>query len=85
MAGEAGLEQRASHRAGELPAANSNGSLTRALISKPKPLADGPTGDLDNHTAETVFELISRLHRDHQLSSVIATHNHSFARRCHRS
>jgi len=47
-------------------------------------LADEPTGDLDNRTAETVFDLISRLHRDYQLSSVIATHNHSFARRCHR-
>jgi len=47
-------------------------------------LADEPTGDLDSRTADTVFELIARLHRDFQLSSVIATHNLGFARRCHR-
>jgi lipoprotein-releasing system ATP-binding protein len=83
---EVGLEQRASHRAGELSGGEQQrAALARALIAKPKLLlADEPTGDLDNRTAETVFELISRLHRDHQLSSVIATHNHSFARRCHR-
>jgi lipoprotein-releasing system ATP-binding protein len=28
--------------------------------------------------------LIARLHREHQLTSLIATHNLSFARRCHR-
>jgi lipoprotein-releasing system ATP-binding protein len=59
--------------------------LARALITKPKLLlADEPTGDLDSRTADTVFELIARLHRDHQLSSLIATHNIGFARRCHR-
>lgn len=83
---EVGLGQRASHRAGELSGGEQQrAALARALITKPKVLlADEPTGDLDNRTAETVFELISRLHRDYQLSSVIATHNHSFARRCHR-
>lgn len=83
---EVGLEARASHRAGELSGGEQQrAALARALITKPKLLlADEPTGDLDNRTAETVFDLISRLHRDHQLSSVIATHNHSFARRCHR-
>jgi lipoprotein-releasing system ATP-binding protein len=47
-------------------------------------LADEPTGDLDGKTAEAVFELIARLHREHQLTSIIATHNLSFARRCQR-
>ena len=34
--------------------------------------------------AESVFELVARLHREHQLTSLIATHNLAFARRCHR-
>jgi len=81
-----GLRQRAHHRAGELSGGEQQrAALARALITKPKLLlADEPTGDLDNRTAETVFELISRLHQEHQLSSLIATHNHAFARRCHR-
>jgi lipoprotein-releasing system ATP-binding protein len=83
---EVGLAERASHRAGELSGGEQQrAALARALITRPKLLlADEPTGDLDNRTAETVFDLVSRLHRDYQLSSVIATHNHSFARRCHR-
>ena len=83
---EVGLKQRAHHRAGELSGGEQQRTaLARALITKPKfLLADEPTGDLDSRTAETVFELISRLHRDHQLASLIATHNFAFARRCHR-
>jgi lipoprotein-releasing system ATP-binding protein len=81
-----GLQLRAHHRAGELSGGEQQrAALARALITKPKLLlADEPTGDLDNRTAETVFELIARLHQEHQLSSLIATHNHAFARRCHR-
>jgi lipoprotein-releasing system ATP-binding protein len=83
---QVGLEQRAGHRAGELSGGEQQrAALARALITKPRVLlADEPTGDLDNRTSETVFELISRLHEEHQLSSLIATHNLSFARRCHR-
>ena len=54
------------------------------IVGCPVLLADEPTGDLDSRTSETVFELISRLHEEQQLSSLIATHNMSFARRCHR-
>jgi lipoprotein-releasing system ATP-binding protein len=60
-------------------------ALARALITQPQILlADEPTGDLDGRTAEVVFELVARLHREHQLTSLIATHNLAFARRCHR-
>ena len=83
---QVGLAQRAHHRAGELSGGEQQrAALARALITNPKLLlADEPTGDLDNRTAETVFALISRLHREHGLSSLIATHNHAFARRCDR-
>jgi lipoprotein-releasing system ATP-binding protein len=83
---EVGLEQRSHHRSGELSGGEQQRvALARALITRPKVLlADEPTGDLDGRTADSVFELISRLHRDYQLTSLIATHNYSFARRCHR-
>ena len=83
---EVGLVSRARHRAGELSGGEQQrAALARALITKPKLLlADEPTGDLDSRTAEMVFGLISRLHCDCQLSSVIATHNYGFARRCDR-
>ena len=82
-----GLRPRANHRAGELSGGEQQrAALARALITKPEILlADEPTGDLDSRTSETVFELISRLHEEQQLSSLIATHNMSFARRCHRA
>jgi len=83
---EVGLEQRAHHRSGELSGGEQQRvALARALITGPRLLlADEPTGDLDGRTAEAVFELIARLHREHQLTSIIATHNLSFASRCHR-
>ena len=81
-----GLEKRGHHRSGELSGGEQQRlALARALITKPQLLlADEPTGDLDGRTAEVVFELIARLHREHQLTSLIATHNLAFARRCHR-
>jgi lipoprotein-releasing system ATP-binding protein len=83
---EVGLESRGHHRSGELSGGEQQRvALARALITKPKILlADEPTGDLDGRTAEAVFALIARLHRDYQLTSLIATHNLAFARRCHR-
>jgi lipoprotein-releasing system ATP-binding protein len=83
---EIGLEARSQHRSGELSGGEQQRvALARALITKPQLLlADEPTGDLDGPTAEAVFELVARLHREHQLTSLVATHNLSFARRCHR-
>jgi lipoprotein-releasing system ATP-binding protein len=83
---EVGLAQRAHHRSGELSGGEQQRvALARALITKPKLLlADEPTGDLDGRTADAVFELIARLHRERQLTSLIATHNVGFARRCDR-
>ena len=81
-----GLEQRSHHRSGELSGGEQQRiALARALITQPKLLlADEPTGDLDGRTAESVFGLIARLHREYQLTSLIATHNLVFARRCQR-
>jgi lipoprotein-releasing system ATP-binding protein len=83
---EVGLTDRVSHRSGELSGGEQQRvALARALITKPKVLmADEPTGDLDSRTAEAVFDLIARLHRDYRLTSLIVTHNLGFARRCDR-
>lgn len=83
---EVGLENRSHHRAGELSGGEQQRvALARALISGPEILmADEPTGDLDSRTAELVFDLIQRLHREHRLTSLIVTHNLDFARRCDR-
>jgi lipoprotein-releasing system ATP-binding protein len=83
---EVGLSERDHHRSGELSGGEQQRvALARALITRPKLLlADEPTGDLDNRTGEMVFELISRLHGEFQLTSLIATHNMAFARRCSR-
>ena len=83
---EVGLEDRAQHRSGELSGGEQQRvALARALVTRPQLLmADEPTGDLDGRTAGAVFDLIARLHRDYRLTSLIVTHNLSFARRCSR-
>jgi lipoprotein-releasing system ATP-binding protein len=83
---EVGLRARVSHRAGELSGGEQQRAvLARALAGKPSVLlADEPTGNLDFRTGEMVFELLEELHRSHGLTSVLVTHNLSFARRCHR-
>jgi lipoprotein-releasing system ATP-binding protein len=83
---ETGLATRAHHRAGELSGGEQQRvAFARALVGRPKLLlADEPTGDLDEGNAETIFELMQRLHRSHRLTSILATHNLALARRCHR-
>ena len=83
---EVGLGARAGHRAGELSGGEQQRVvLARALAGNPSVLlADEPTGNLDFRTGEMIFDLLSSLHRSHQLTSIVVTHNLSFARRCDR-
>jgi len=84
--GEVGLADRSTHRAGELSGGEQQRvSIARALITTPRLLlADEPTGDLDNQTADALFAVIERLHASYGLTSILVTHNLPLARRCER-
>ncbi len=84
--GEVGLADRAGQRAGELSGGEQQRvAIARALVNQPVLLlADEPTGDLDERSAEGIIELIERLHRSHHLTSILATHNLSLAQRTDR-
>ena len=60
-------------------------AVARALVMRPTLLlADEPTGDLDESTADTLHDLLREMHREHGLTSVIATHNPRLAGACDR-
>jgi lipoprotein-releasing system ATP-binding protein len=84
--GEVGLSGRVGHRAGELSGGEQQRvAIARALVNAPALLlADEPTGDLDERNAGIIFELLQRLHRSHQLTTIVATHNLTLARRSDR-
>jgi lipoprotein-releasing system ATP-binding protein len=84
---EVGLEDRGSHRPGEISGGEQQRvALARALVNNPRLLlADEPTGDLDEITAGRVFDLIERLHLSHGLTSILVTHNPELAARCTRA
>jgi lipoprotein-releasing system ATP-binding protein len=83
---EVGLASRTEQRAGELSGGEQQRvAIARALVNHPALLlADEPTGDLDERSAENIFELMQRLHGSHHLTSILATHNLSLARRTDR-
>ena len=81
-----GLGERTSHRPGMLSGGEQQRvAVARALIMRPALLlADEPTGDLDERTAESLHVLLREMHRAYGLTSVIATHNPRLAEACDR-
>ncbi len=81
-----GLGERLTHRPGMLSGGEQQRvAIARALVMHPALLlADEPTGDLDEHTAEALHALLREMHGERQLTSVIATHNMRLARVCDR-
>ena len=81
-----GLGERLTHRPGMLSGGEQQRvAVARALVMRPAVLlADEPTGDLDEQTADSLHGLMREMHKSYDLTSVVATHNTRLAAACDR-
>ena len=82
-----GLGERLDHRPGMLSGGEQQRvAVSRALVMQPSLLlADEPTGDLDEATADSLHQLLRAMHAEFGLTAVIATHNPRLAAQCDRT
>jgi predicted ABC-type transport system involved in lysophospholipase L1 biosynthesis ATPase subunit len=81
-----GLGDRMDHRPGMLSGGEQQRvAVARALVRRPSLLlADEPTGDLDEATADSLHHLLREMHQEFGLTAIIATHNPRLAAQCDR-
>jgi lipoprotein-releasing system ATP-binding protein len=86
LLGKLGLAARANHLPGKLSGGEQQRvAIARALANNPSILlADEPTGNLDVHTADIVFDELLRIVRSENVAALIATHNPDLAQRMDR-
>ncbi|MCB1521558.1 MAG: ABC transporter ATP-binding protein [Hyphomicrobiaceae bacterium] len=86
LLGEVGIGHRVDHFPAELSGGEQQRvALARALGGRPGLLlADEPTGNLDGKTGRQVIDLLFNMHRRHNATLVLITHDEALARRCSR-
>ena len=81
LLGRLGLAERLHHKPSKLSGGEQQRvAVARALANRPLlVLADEPTGNLDEATADRVFDQFVKLVRDHGSAALVATHNERLA------
>lgn len=83
---QVGLQARLQHKPGEMSGGErQRAAIARAMVTRPECiLADEPTGNLDEQTAERVFQVMLDLNREYSVGLLMVTHNHLLAGRMDR-
>ncbi len=86
LLGAVGLRPRSGHKPPQLSGGERQRvAVARALANEPGILlADEPSGNLDDQTAESLHQLFFRLRDEHEFAVVLVTHNRELARRADR-
>ena len=86
LLGQVGLDQRLEHYPTQLSGGEQQRvALARAFINRPKILfADGPTGNLDEETSQTIVPLLFELHQSANTALIIVTHDLDLAKQTQR-